>query len=146
MRLIPLAALLLLALAPRTSHAQTQQDSAGIRAAAMDYVEGWYSANAERMARAVHPELAKRIMNTDTSGGVWIRDMTASELVRGARAGGGSRTPESRRKMDVKILDIFQNAASARLDAGGWIDYLHLVKWHGRWVIINVLWEIRQQG
>jgi len=42
------------------------------------------------------------------------------------------------------LLDIFQNAASARIDAGGWIDYLHLIRWRGRWVILNVLWEIRQ--
>jgi hypothetical protein len=45
----------------------------------------------------------------------------------------------------VRILDIFQNAASARIDAGGWIDYLHLVRWRGQWVILNVLWEIRQE-
>src|SRR3989442_15936139 len=42
------------------------------------------------------------------------------------------------------LLDIFQNAASARIDAGGWIDYLHLIRLRGRWVILNVLWEIRQ--
>lgn len=22
-----------------------------------------------------------------------------------------------------------------------WIDYMHLAKWNGRWVIVNVLWE-----
>jgi Putative lumazine-binding len=24
-----------------------------------------------------------------------------------------------------------------------WIDYLHLVKWNGRWLIVNVLWEMK---
>jgi hypothetical protein len=25
------------------------------------------------------------------------------------------------------------------------VDYLHLVRWKGRWVILNVLWELRRQ-
>jgi hypothetical protein len=45
----------------------------------------------------------------------------------------------------VKILDVFQKAASVRVDMSGWIDYLHLVKWQGRWVILNVLWEVRDK-
>ena len=106
--------------------------------------EGWYSGDGARMARALHPELAKRIMLTDTLGNYWIRDMGASELIRGTRAGGGTRTPPADRRTEVRILDIFQNAASARIDAGGWIDYLHLVRWHGQWVILNVLWEARK--
>lgn len=141
-RRFALPALLLLALT-RPLAAQVRDDSLGIRQAALDYIEGWYSADGARMARALHPELAKRIMFSDTLGNTWIRNMGATELIRGTRAGGGSRTPASARGNDVRILDIFQNAASARVDAGGWIDYLHLVKWQGRWQIINVLWEIR---
>jgi len=40
---------------------------------------------------------------------------------------------------DVRILDIYENASSARVDAGDWVDFLHLAKWNGRWVIVNVL-------
>lgn len=142
--LSPVLALALLALNRAPLAAQTAQDSAGVRLAALDYIEGWYSGDGERMAKALHPELAKRIMLTDTLGNYWIRDMGASELIRGTRAGGGARTPAADRRTEVRILDIFQNAASARLDAGGWIDYLHLVRWHGQWVILNVLWEVRR--
>jgi hypothetical protein len=42
---------------------------------------------------------------------------------------------------NVAILDIFQNAACARAEMAGWIDYMHLARWDGRWVIVNVLWE-----
>ena len=124
-------------------HAQSAEDSSGIRAAALDYIEGWYTANGDRMARAVHPALVKRIVYTDTAGRAWIREMGASELVRNTRAGGGSRTPADQQRKDVRILDIFQNAASVRVDASTWIDYLQLVKWQGHWVIVNVLWEVR---
>ena len=138
-----LTALMLLAAAPRVN-AQAAQDSAGIRNAALDYIDGYYTGDGDRMARALHPELAKRIMYVDTAGNAWIRDMGATELIRGTRVGGGSRTPASQRREDVRILDIFQNAASVRIDAGGWIDYLHLIRWRGQWVILNVLWEVRR--
>ena len=130
-------------LAAAPARAQSAADSAGIRAAALDYIEGWYSADGDRMARALHPELAKRIMYSDTSGNFWIRDMGATELVRGTRSGGGSRTPAAQQRKDVHLLDIFQSTASVRVDAASWVDYLHLVKWRGEWRIINVLWELR---
>src|SRR5215510_4691836 len=118
--------------------AQTAADTAGIRAAALDYAEGWYNADGDRMARALHPELAKRVQFTDSTGATWIRTMGATELVRGAKSGGGKSTPADKQRKDVKILDVFQKAASVRVDMSGWIDYLHLVKWQGRWVILNV--------
>jgi len=142
-RLSAVVAVAILVAAAVPVRAQVREDSTGIRAAALDYIEGWYSADGARMARALHPELAKRIMFSDTLGNSWIRNMGATELIRGTRAGGGSKPPASARNSDVRILDIFQNAASVRIDAGGWIDYLHLVKWQGHWQIINVLWEIR---
>lgn len=47
------------------SYAQTTAvsaaDSAAIKQTALDYIEGWYEGNAERMERALHPDLAKRI-------------------------------------------------------------------------------------
>jgi hypothetical protein len=141
-RTLGAAAALALSLASSAA-AQSRADSAAIRAAALDYIEGWYEASPERMARAVHPELAKRIVYTDSTGSSWVRDMTASELVRGTRMGGGSRTPRAEQRKDVNILDIFQNVASVRVDAATWIDYMQLAKWNGRWVIVNVLWEVR---
>lgn len=139
-----LALFVAIALFSSSAEAQSAQDSAGIRAAALDYIEGWYAGNGDRMARALHPELAKRIMNADTSGNVWISEQTASHLLRNTRSGGGSRTPAAEQRKDVRILDVFQNTASVRIDASTWIDYLHLVKWRGEWRILNVLWEIRR--
>lgn len=147
MRIVRFALVAALALAlanPPALLAQTRDDSLGIRAAAMDYIEGWWTGNTERMTRALHPALVKRIMNIDSTGTPFLGEMGASALVRNVRMGGGTRTPEARRLSDYRLLDIFQNAATARIDAGGWIDYLQLVKWQGRWVIVNVLWEVRR--
>jgi hypothetical protein len=131
-----------LSVAPAAS-AQTATDSAGIRQAALDYIEGWYEGSAERMERAVHPDLAKRIINLDQRGRNVLGHQSAMTLVQGARRGGGKETPVAQQRKDVRILDVFGNTASVRVDATSWIDYLHVAKWNGRWVIINVLWENR---
>jgi hypothetical protein len=126
------------------ARAQSAADSAGIRAAALDYIEGWYTADVPRMTRALHPELAKRIVQTDPkSHKSVLGQMGAKELIEYTRKGGGQETPAKRRQADVSILDIYQGAASAKVIAADWIDYLHLARWNGRWVIVNVLWEFK---
>jgi hypothetical protein len=124
------------------AHAQSPADSAGIRQAALDYIEGYYEGDGARMERALHPELAKRIVRTGDNGRSQLGQMSAMTLVMGTRAGGGKDIPPADRHKDVTILDIYQNAASAKIYAAGWVDYLHLAKWNGRWVIVNVLWEL----
>jgi putative lumazine-binding protein len=96
------------------------------------------------MGRALHPELAKRIVETDpASGKSVLSQMGAKKLVEYTEAGGGKTTPPARRQADVSILDIYQGAASAKVIAADWVDYLHLTRWNGRWVIVNVLWEFK---
>ena len=137
--------LLCLASASNDVQAQTAADSAAIRGAALDYIEGWYEGSGERMERALHPELAKRIVNTNPNGRNNLGQQSAMTLVTATRNGGGKNTPPNQQRKDVRILDIFGNTASVRVDASSWVDYLHVAKWNGRWVIVNVLWEMRPQ-
>ena len=124
-----------------------ESDAEAIRQAALDYIEGWYEGNAERMERALHPELAKRIVRTDSrTGRSSLGQMSAMSLVQGTRSGGGKTTPKEKQQKDVTILDVFENAASVKVVAASWIDYLHLAKWNGRWVIVNVLWELKPES
>jgi hypothetical protein len=119
------------------------KDAELIKQTALDYIEGWYEGNAERMERALHPELAKRIVRSDPKGRNSLDQMGAMTLVQYARAGGGKDTPKEKQQKDVTVLDIFGNTASAKVIASDWIDYMHLAKWNGRWVIVNVLWELK---
>ena len=122
--------------------AQTAADTVAIRATAMDYIEGWYAGDGARMERALHPELAKRVVTIDPRmGHSQLESIGAMTLILRTRAGGGSRTPVERQQKDFRVLDIFNNAAVARIIASDWVDYLELAKWNGRWVIVNVLWE-----
>jgi len=143
-RLALLFALAALLAAAEEARAQTSADSVAIRQAALDYIEGWYEGDADRMAAALHPELVKRIVVTDRQNQKNRLDqMDASTLIDATRQGGGRDTPPARQRRDVRILDIFGNTSSVRVDAGDWIDYMHLARFDGEWKIINVLWEMR---
>ena len=146
-KLILLCAVTLTACALQ-ANAQTiinEADKAAIKQTALDYIEGWYEGNAERMERALHPELAKRIVRRDAQGNSRLEQMGALALVQGTRRGFGKQTPKDEQQKDVTILDVYENAASVKLIASDWIDYLHLAKFNGRWVIVNVLWELKPQ-
>jgi hypothetical protein len=130
--------------AQNSSASASPTDAAAIKQTALDYIEGWYEGNAERMERALHPELAKRIVETNPqTGRSRLSQMSAMTLVQGTRAGGGTKTPKEKQQKDVTILDVFERAASVKIVASDWIDYLHMAKSNGRWVIVNVLWELK---
>ena len=122
--------------------AQTSADTTAIRTTALNYVEGWYEGNADRMTKALHPELVKRIVVRDTTTGrTMVQGMGTSVLVNSTRHGYGKETPKDRQQKDVSVLDVFGNAASVKAVMSDWIDYMHMAKVDGRWVIVNVLWE-----
>src|SRR5687767_4012275 len=106
------AALLVFCSMVPAASAQTAADSSAIRQAALDYIQGWYAGDAARMERALHPELAKRIVRTDSLGHDWVAGMGASQLVAGTRAGGGREVPAAEQRTEVTVLDVFQDAAS----------------------------------
>lgn len=139
--------LLVLTLPVGAANRQAVDESAAIRATALDYVEGWYTGDAARMERALHPELAKRIVNRNPQNGrSSLGQQSAMTLVQNTRNGGGKDTPPEQMQKDVVILDVYQNAASVRATMSGWVDYMHMAKWNGRWVIVNVLWELKPAG
>lgn len=139
-----LLGLALLFLAAGTAQAQSAADREAIKQTALDYIEGYYEGNPERMERALHPDLAKRIVRTDPATGKnKIENMTAQRLVQITQMRQGRPTPKEKQQKDVTILDVFENAATVKVVAADWIDYLHVSKFDGRWVIVNVLWEMK---
>lgn len=133
----------LLAVTVLAADPASRSDQSGIRAAALDYIEGWYSRDAARMERALHPALVKRRMAQDANGRGMLDDGGAQRLIDATRPRPGEATvPVGNKRRDVTILDIHGNAASVKIFADQWVDYLHLIKWEGEWKIVNVLWEL----
>jgi hypothetical protein len=135
---------LLLLPAPQTP--QASADRTAITQTALDYIEGFYDGSAERMTRALHPDLAKRIVKVDAATGkARLEHMGAETLIGFAKQREGKPTPKDKQQKDVTILDVYGNAATVKVVANDWIDYLHVSKFDGRWVIVNVLWEMKQK-
>ena len=122
----------------------TAADSTAIVAAALDYLEGWYEGNADRMDRALHPDLAKRVVMNTADGKSELQHMGEQDLV------GMTRRRGERDKVDlrdrIRILDVFGKAAVVRADADSWVDFLQIARIEGEWVIVNVLWELHPSG
>ena len=141
-----ICAIILFASFSEVARAQSPADAAAIKQTALDYIEGWYEGNAERMESALHPELAKRMVDKNPANGKSrLNQMSAMSLVQGTRAAYGKSTPKEKQQKDVTILDVYENAASVKIVASGWIDYLHMAKFNGKWVIVNVLWELKPE-
>jgi hypothetical protein len=121
----------------------SEADKTGIKEAALDYAEGWYEGNAERMERALHPDLAKRIARKDDKGNSRLENMGAMTLVQVTRRGFGKQTPKEEQQKDVTILDSMESSAVVKLVMRDWVDYMQMAKINNRWVIVNVLWEMK---
>ena len=124
-----------------TAYSQTDADREGVKRAALDYAESYYEGNGEKMEAALSPDLAKRIANTNAQGRSSLGHMSALTLVQVIRTGGGKNTAKDEQIKTVTILDMMTNSATVKLEMRDWVDYMHIAKMNGKWVIVNVLWE-----
>jgi len=124
-----------------TAQAQTDQDKAAIEKVALDYIEGWFEGNAERMERALHTDLVKRTFQLDPSTGQpAMQTLNKATMVEYTQKGGGKGVPADRRGIKVVVLDQFRDIATVRVESVSFIDYLQVAKSGDRWQIVNVLW------
>lgn len=125
-------------LASNEALAQSREDSVAARAVVRDYLVAWYDGDAALMEQVLHPELAKRNVSTDANGRTRFGQMGAMAMVRGTR--GRTKQPADQRPIEVTLFDLQGTAASAKVVSWDFIDYVHLAKADGRWVIVNDLW------
>ena len=135
--------LVLAALVALTASAAAAQDAAAITAierTCYDYVDGQLEGDPARVARALHPDLAKRSARPATADELLaLRRMSRDELVELTRQG-VIKTPREKWDRSVRVLDVTGNAAVARVETPWFVDYFHLARWDDRWVIVNALW------
>ena len=144
MRLRPaLLALSLVAISARGVAAQPAADPAPVRAAVLDYVEGFYLGDTTRLVRSVWPEVRKYGYWRAKPGAPFVGEaMPYAEFMSTANhvKSGKSKTPTNAPK-EIVIFDVQDQTASAKLTAWWGTDYLLLGKINGRWMITQVLWQ-----
>jgi Putative lumazine-binding len=132
--------------APASAQALDAAAVRAIEAVAYDYVDGQLEGDAKRVARSLHPDLAKRAaVPANSEESLALRRMTRDELVSLTRDG-ALKTPREKWDRSVRVLDIAGNAAVARVETPWFVDYFHLGRWGERWVIVNALWYPKPQA
>jgi hypothetical protein len=117
-------------------------DRAAITAAVEDYVQGWYQADAERMARCLHPQLLKRLVRAEPDGLTALHEMSAAALEGLVRERVGSTSPAVQQQ-EIAVLGIYGGIATVQAEMNDWVDYLHLGRFENGWKIVNVLWALK---
>ena len=121
-------------------------DSAAIIETALNYGDGFYSGDAVRMEKAIHPDLNKVCpVVLPQTGKTFLIYSTYSGLIELSRAKVGL-TEEAKRKIAVKVLKINDKVACVKLTSSAFNDYLGMVKIDGQWKIVNVLWTFGQDS
>jgi hypothetical protein len=113
---------------------------AAIEATCFDYIDGQLEANPQRVARSLHPDLAKRAVIGETPDErLGLRRMSKEELVALTKQG-ILKTPVEQWNRSCTVLDVSETAASVRLETPWFIDYFHMGRFGERWIIVNALW------
>jgi Putative lumazine-binding len=117
-----------------------------IEATCFDYLDGQLEGDPARVARSLHPDLAKRRVLGDTPDErLGLRRMSKEELVDLTRQG-ALKTPKEQWNRSCSVLDVAGNAAVARAETPWFVDYFHLGKFGERWIIVNALWYQKPRG
>lgn len=136
----------LVAAAPGSWATEAPEEREKVAAVARDYLEAWYTADPDRMGRALHPDMVKRYVDSSPSGRQVVHSLTRDLMVEMTRGGGGSKVPPESRKIVVDVLDISGEVAVARASSSEYLEYLSLARCNGRWTIINILWRFQGSG
>lgn len=142
MMTIVMTAVLMMGAPVKTQNAaDPAANRAAVRQAALDYVEALYTVDPTKVARSVHPQLAKRgFLRSSTGGYGPMSFMTYEQLVALAGSWNKDRTRDTSIKK-VEVLDVLDQTAVAKVTAQWGIDYLQLALFEGRWKIVNIVWQ-----
>jgi hypothetical protein len=125
--------------------AEPADEAKAIKAAVGDYVEGWHASDAERMARALHPNLSKgTVKSVPESSTEYVDFMTAENLI--AYTKHNQKWVEGKKARSMKIVYQDERIAVVHAVSDDFYDLCSLAKVNGEWKIVQVLWAPNSDG
>ena len=123
-----------------TDPTDTFSDADRVRAVALDYIQGWYAGDAERMERSLHDDLVKRTpLSGDEAAETDLRAVSKDRMVELTSSGGGRDVADP--AIEVFVDDVSDEIACARTVCVDFVDYMQLVKTPDGWKIANILFR-----
>jgi hypothetical protein len=117
-------------------------DEDAVMSAVLDYYDGWFDGDANRMERALHPGLAKRAQLGD---GALDEDTAAGMITMTAEGRGRRRDPgRGKRGTEVDVVEIYGSIATAVVRSNIYREYLHLIRTDDGWKIVNALYDLER--
>ena len=139
-----LSTLFLLLFALSLTNAQTNNDKAGVKKACVNYIEGFYEGDENKLKVSLQPTLNKfGYWKDKDSGDYKQRDYLSYDkalaYARSVLEKKRFAKPDAPKK--VEVFDIGNVIASAKVTARWGIDYILLSKRGDKWMIEQVIWE-----
>ena len=119
----------------------TEQEQ--ITQAALDYFEGWFDGDADRMERALHPGLNKRHVPVGMTGSQLSGATTADQMIGWTRDGVGRAERPTDLTIEVRVDDFYEQIATATVYSAVYVEYLQLAQTPEGWRIVNTLYMRR---
>ena len=122
---------------------QAASEREAVRRAALDYLEGFYEGDSVKIVRSVRPDVRKagyykgRDATTYTAEEMPFGDFLS--YVRNFK--NNNRTTPATAPREVIVGEVNDQTATAKVVAWWGIDYLHLARYDGKWMIVNVIWQ-----
>ena len=88
--------------APGVNH--TPDESQAVRATVADYIESYYTGDAARMERSLHPHYLKHVIK-ESDGSLKMTEKTGLQMVQDVRSHGPSDLPKSEQTEQITVLD-----------------------------------------
>jgi hypothetical protein len=122
--------------------AQTPERDA-VRRAALDYLEGFYEGDSTKIVRSVRPDVRKVGYYTSQNSPAYQPDEMpfAAMITYTNNFRKNNRSTPATAPREVIVGEVNDQTATAKVVAWWGIDYLHLAKYDGKWMIVNVLWQ-----
>jgi hypothetical protein len=117
------------------------EDAAAIRRCILDYFEGWFDGDAERMDRALHAGLAKHSLDQGPSRANGLDLTTKAEMVEATARGAGRTRDVPERDIRIDIAAVSGNIASAIVHSAVYVEFVLLVRTADGWRITGALWR-----
>jgi hypothetical protein len=119
----------------------TPADESAIRNCLLDYFEGWFDGDAERMDRALHPDLAKHALGQDRDRAAVMDVTTKDEMVEATRRGIGRQRESGDRGIRIEVLSVSGAIACASVHSTVYREYALLARTNRGWQITATLWR-----
>ena len=122
---------------------ERKAEFAAVEAAVNDYILGFYRGEPERLEKVLAPDMRKlgwwRGEGTTEFKGPYPMTKEAA-LKLAPKFHKEQNLPEDAFRRAV-VLDVMGKTASAKAEAMWGIDYIHLAKEDGKWIIHNIIWQ-----